>query len=105
VIITKSDPFSKEEILQVSQQKVIIESLAMDLKRIALGLHRGSFTVADRFKIEAIKRISELEKQSTSLYLNKLLKKNIISFQKDNQTISEDALMFSTLFQNYSRIM
>ena len=40
-------------------QKTIIESLAMDLKRVALGLHKGSNAMANRFKEEAQKRESD----------------------------------------------
>ncbi|MDO8570329.1 MAG: hypothetical protein Q7R97_01980 [Candidatus Daviesbacteria bacterium] len=54
MIITKTEPFTK-------YQKLIVESLAMDLKRVALGLYRGSNIMADRFKEEALKRSQELE--------------------------------------------
>ena len=40
-------------------QKTIIESLAMGLKRVALGLHKGSNAMANRFKEEAQKRESD----------------------------------------------
>lgn len=57
MIITKSEPFTREEIEKLKRdQKIIIESLAMDLKRIAIGLHRGSLKMANRFKDEALKR-------------------------------------------------
>ncbi len=83
-------------------QKIIIESLAMDLKRVALGLHRGSNLMANRFKIEALKREDELEHQELTEYLRQLLQKTKeVLNSKDNQA-AEDALMYSTLFQNYS---
>ena len=82
-------------------QKVIISSLAMDLKRVAIGLHRGSFTMANRFREEAIKRGQELKKQKTDGYIIKLVEKMNKSFSKSNEDLAEDALMLSTLFQNY----
>lgn len=84
--------------------KVIIESMSMDLKRVALGLSRGSFTMANRFAQEAIKRKSEVDTSSIKPYLKKLLEKMEQSLkQDDKQKIAEDSLMFSTLFQNYTQ--
>lgn len=54
-------------------QKVIIESLAMDLMRVALGMHHGSKAMANRFKEEALKRKAELKVSSSDRYLAKLL--------------------------------
>lgn len=83
-------------------QKIIIESLAMDLKRVALGLHRGSLNMANRFKDEAFKRAAELENQNPNAYLKKLLTymKKMITGTTDR--VAEDALMLSTLFQNFA---
>ncbi len=82
--------------------KIALESLAMDLKRVALGYHQGSFKMADRFSQEVLKRKEEVELQEVRPYLRKL----IISLpeildQKDNGKKAEDLLMYSTLFQNY----
>lgn len=46
MIITKSEPFTKEEI----DLKILIESLAMDLYRVAVGLNRGSKAMANVLK-------------------------------------------------------
>lgn len=83
-------------------QKIIIESLAMDLKRVALGLHKGSINMANRFKEEAFKRAAELEQQNPNSYINKLLTymKKMITGTTDK--VAEDALMLSTLFQNFA---
>lgn len=84
-------------------QKIIIESLAMDLKRVALGLQRGSVAMAKRFREEALRREEELEAQPLNNYLKKLVtavRKVLIS--KDER-VAEDALMYSTLFQNFAR--
>lgn len=83
-------------------QKIIIESLAMDLKRVALGLHRGSFTMANRFKEEAFKRAAELESQNPNEYLKKLLFYMKKMINGNSEKVAEDALMLSTLFQNFA---
>lgn len=86
----------------MNNQKVIIESLAMDLKRVALGLHRGSYQMANRFKEEALKREQELENQSVKGYLKKLLQKTKDMLKDSSERTAEDALMYSTLFQNFA---
>lgn len=86
----------------MNNQKVIIESLAMDLKRVALGLHRGSYQMANRFKEEALKREQELENQSVKGYLKKLLQKTRDTLKDSSERTAEDALMYSTLFQNFA---
>lgn len=83
-------------------QKIIVESLAMDLKRVALGLYRGSNAMANRFKEEALKRGAELEQQKSDVYLKSLLRHCRESLSISNNRSAEDALMFSTLFQNFA---
>ena len=75
----------------------ILESLASDLKRVALGLHRGSTTMANRFLDEALKRKNELNTEDVAQYIQKLLEKI------DKDLDSENALMYSTLIQNYTQ--
>ncbi len=84
-------------------QKIIIESLAMDLLRVALGLHRGSFNMAKRFQEEALKREDELEGLPLSPNLKNLIDKSKPALETANQENSEDLLMYSVLFQNYAR--
>lgn len=88
--------------MDMNSQKVIVESLAMDLKRVALGIYRGSFAVADRFKQEALKRESELENQEIDSYLKDLLKKTRKVLSSQNADRADDILMYSTLFQNFA---
>lgn len=83
-------------------KKIIIESLAMDLKRVALGLHRGSYIMAKRFKEEALKREQELEKEDLDQYLKKLIIDTRKCLSGKATRTAEDALMYSTLFQNYA---
>ena len=103
MIITKSEPFTGEEIEKLKlDQKIIIGSLAMDLKRVVMGLHRGSFNMANRFKDEALKRGSELEDQELGSYLRKLLDETRKVLLNQKSDSAEDILMYSTLFQNFA---
>lgn len=79
------------------RNKFILESLSSDLKRVALGLHRGSNAMAQRFLDEALKRRDEVEIGEVTPYIKNLL-------DKLNKNIdSESALMYSTLIQNYTQ--
>lgn len=85
----------------MDKNKITLGSLAMDLKRVALSYHNGSVATAKRFFKEAIKRKNEVDEKKLRVYLRKILNNldKLIS-QRDNQKIAEDALMYSTLFQN-----
>ena len=88
----------------MNDQKIILSSLAMDLKRVALGLHRGSQIMARQFSDEALARKRELDINKVHPYLAKLLNRVEASLTNlDNPRKSEDALMYSTLLQNYSQ--
>lgn len=76
----------------------ILESLASDLKRVALGLHRGSTTMANRFLEEALKRKTEVNFSTIDEYMQKLLN------NLDEKINADDALMYSTLIQNYTQL-
>lgn len=77
--------------------KYILESLANDLKRVAIGFNRGPNKMAQRFLDEALKRKTEVEIEAIAPYIKKLLMK------LDKNIDAEDALMYSTLIQNYTR--
>ncbi len=84
--------------------KLIIESIASDLKRVALGLHRGSLAMANRFEKEALERRKELDESKLKPYLNKLIGDiGKAMTNADTEEKAEDALMYSTLLQNYSQ--
>lgn len=87
----------------MTEQRIIIESLAMDLKRVALGLQRGSTKMGDRFTVEALRREEELERQKIDGYVRKLIAGCRKSLQANNDRTAEDVLMYSTLFQNYAQ--
>lgn len=87
----------------MNNNQVLLSSLSMDLKRVALGYHRGSITMANRFLQEALKRKNEIDPATVKPYVAKLLiKLDDLVKEKDAVRIAEDALMYSTLFQNAS---
>ncbi|MDP2585558.1 MAG: hypothetical protein Q8P29_01620 [Candidatus Levybacteria bacterium] len=85
----------------MDKNKIALASLAMDLKRVAMSYHRGSFAVANRFFDEALKRRSEINKATLKPYLVSLLKDmDNLKTEQDDMKKAEDALLYSTLFQN-----
>lgn len=85
----------------MDKNRIALSSLAMDLKRVALGYHNGSLLTAKRFLQEAMKRKREVDLSDVKPYIKDLLVKlDRIENEKDKQKLAEDALMYSTLFQN-----
>ncbi len=87
----------------MNDQKIMIESLAMDLQRVAVGMQRGSIVMANRFKKEALQREEELKKQELSDYLKKLLSGSRKVLLSNRPGAHEDALMYSILLQNFAQ--
>ena len=84
--------------------KIILESLSMDLLRVAKGLHRGSDRMAERFLEEALLRKNEVKQTELKPYLKRILsamEKSLKSSDKEKK--AEDALMYSILIRNYSQ--
>lgn len=82
--------------------KIILESLSMDLLRVALGLHRGSYRMAERFSEEALKRKREVHEDDIKPYLKKTLSRMEESLKvSDPEKKAEDTLMYSTIIRNY----
>lgn len=82
---------------------ISLSSLAMDLKRVALGYHRGSEKMANRFLEEALRRRDEIQDENVKPYVRNLLSQlGSLSTEKDLNKIAEDSLLYSTLFQNAS---
>lgn len=96
MILTKSEPLS-------DSQKIIIGSLAMDLKRVAIGMQRGSTGMANRFKEEALQRGEELEKFKPNSYILKLISGARETLLSKDPEAYEDTLMYSTLLQNFAQ--
>ncbi len=82
--------------------KEILSCICMDLKRVALGYHRGSDTMAKRFAQEALKRIEQIDSSTLEPYMKAVLQqtKDLLT-QTNTVKMSEDSLMYSTLLQNY----
>lgn len=80
--------------------KIALESLSMDLLRVAVGLNRGSIKMAETFQKEALKRKSEVQVNLLKPYMQKILS-NIGNLPKNNEGKAELALMYSTLIRNY----
>lgn len=84
--------------------KIAIESLSMDLLRVALGYHKGSIKMAKRFSDESLARINEINTLEIKPCFVKILAsiKNSLT-NVDEKRIAEDALMYSTLCKNYAK--
>lgn len=85
-----------------TNDKAILGALAMDLKRVALGYYKGSYKTAEIFLGEALKRKSELNKKNLKPHLINFLSK-IESLKDKKERSAEDALLYSTIFQNASQ--
>lgn len=89
----------------MNNNKLALASLAMDLKRVAIGYNRSSNIMAERFFKEALKRRKEINQESVKPHVRKILNKlEAMKNQKHHKEIAEDALMYSTLLQNASLI-
>jgi len=85
--------------------KQILGALALDLKRVAIGYFRGSTAMSERFFEEAMKRRNELDNTNLKPYLVKLLKDMENLKKEKRERAAEDALFYSTIFQNASTII
>lgn len=83
--------------------KFILESMSMDLKRVSLGNYRKSYHMAARFYEETLKRKKELDTSSLKGYLLVILEKIEYMKNQNADEVSENALMYSTLIQNYTQ--
>lgn len=88
----------------MTDTKTALESLSMDLYRVAMGYHRGSIPMAKRFSQEALNRKEEINISEVKPYLVKILNELPLLFKNsDNSKIAEDALMYSTICKNYAK--
>jgi hypothetical protein len=77
-----------------------LASLAMDLRRVAIGYHRGSLKMAERFFAEAVKRTQEIDATQEKPYIQKFLEKITLDSGQSPQERAEELLLYSILFQN-----
>lgn len=83
--------------------KIAIESLVMDLTRVAIGYNRNSLKMASRFYDEAIKRKNEINPLLERPYIRKILLKIDSLKEYDNLTLADYALTYSIILQNYTQ--
>lgn len=81
--------------------RVALSSIAMDLKRVALGYDRGSIKMADKFLEEAIIKKKNIDSSQVEPYLVKILQKiDKLKAMKGSRPIADNALLYSILIQN-----
>lgn len=84
------------------KNEIILSSLAMDLKRVAIGINRGSFKMAEKFYEEAMERKQELDLSNLKQYIkNVIFEIERLFKEKDNDKKAENFLMYSTILQNF----
>lgn len=83
------------------ENKIALSSLSMDLKRAAIGIHRKSYRMADRFFIEAMKRKDEVDSSTLLPYMQLIMEQIGLLASRNDEQKSEDALMYSIRIQNY----
>lgn len=85
----------------MSNNRLALASLSMDVERVSIGLYRGSDKMAEQFIQEALLRKKEIDVTTVKPYVKDLLEKMEIALNsEDREKKAEDALMYSTLFQN-----
>ena|SRR3989344_2501286 len=86
------------------KNKIAIESLSMDLLRVAIGLHRESYKMAKKFSDEALIRCTEIRSANVKPYFAKVLRNiNRCLTSQPHKRTAEDALMYSVLCKNYAK--
>jgi len=84
--------------------KVVLESMSMDLKRVALGYYRNSISMADRFYQESLKRKQEVVMKDVKPYMKFVLHRVDLLKYLPLEEKADEALMLSTLIQNYTQV-
>lgn len=80
----------------------ILQALSMDLIRVAIGYHRGSNRMAERFVMEIKKREEGIMVEDIKPYMRKILRSMFLAINNTNcEKVAEDSLMYSTLIRNY----
>ncbi|OGG24429.1 hypothetical protein A3A79_04570 [Candidatus Gottesmanbacteria bacterium RIFCSPLOWO2_01_FULL_43_11b] len=79
----------------------LLAALAMDLRRAALGYHRGSLKMAKRFLEEALKRREQID----AIKLKPYLRKYLMKVDGRSPADAEELLTYSIVFQNAATII
>lgn len=83
------------------QANLQLAALSMDLKRVALASYNHSFRVADRFIQESLAKKHAIDAGLHPPHIRRLLANlDAVLSQQDSAKLAEDALLYSTLFQN-----
>lgn len=86
-----------------NQTFISLSSLALDLKRISLGIYRGSKLTVSRFEREALERSSEIKTHEVDPYIKKILDHLPSTLEDKNSEKKAEALLtYSILLQNYA---
>ncbi len=84
----------------MNDTKNSLASIALDLNRVAIGINRGSEMMAKRFFQEALVRKSEISANEIPTYITNIIGKIDQNTNLDKQ-FAEDALMYSTILENF----
>lgn len=80
----------------------LIATISVDLKRIALAYHSNSLTTGKKFISEVLNAKKYINSDTIEPYMEKiLLKLDTVLINDNNIELAEDALMYSTILQNY----
>lgn len=86
---------------KLSEAQEQLAALSMDLKRVALASYNHSERVADRFIQESLVKKNEIDPALQRPHVRRLLADlEAMLSQKNTLKLAEDALLYSTLFQN-----
>lgn len=102
MVITKSSPFTKDEIEK--KNKKLLGALSLDLKRVAWAYYHNSYRTEEIFLVEALKRKRELNPKNLKPYLAKFLSRIEKLKSEKPDKAADDALLYSTIFQNASQV-
>lgn len=84
--------------------KILLESVALDLKRVALGAHSNSTKMTERFLQEVYKRNELVDKEVLSSSCKKVLSHMKVQLKNSSrQRLADDALLYSTLILSFSK--
>ena len=87
----------------MNKNKLYLLSLSSDLTRITQSIQKGSFKNSQQFSYQAQKWLKKIDQTTLKPYMKKILKEIKKDLkQKNNLIKAEQALMYSTLVQNYS---
>jgi hypothetical protein len=96
--------WAKEAIFSIifSMNKDLLIAIALDLKRVAIGLHSHSEKMANRFLEEVLNRIHLIDTSNLSISIQKVLAK-ITKLDPTQQRTADDALMYSTVLLSFAK--